>query len=97
MQKTIYGNVYDTEQSVLLARGTFIDGHTSDGRVRQGTKELYRSDKGRFFLSHTTLWESKRNYMESVSIDGAKKMYTALPEHLVSFTEAFTDQQASMI
>ena len=97
MQKTIYGKVYDTEQSVLLARGTFIDGHTSDGRVRNGTKELYRSDKGRFFLSHTTLWESKRNYIESVSIDGAKKLYTALPEHALPFTEAFADPQAPLV
>jgi len=28
MQKTIYGKVYDTEESVLLARGTFIDGQS---------------------------------------------------------------------
>ncbi|WP_440950571.1 hypothetical protein [Methanosphaerula subterraneus] len=96
MQKTIYGKVYDTEQSVLLARGTFIDGHTSDGRIRKGTKELYRSDKGQFFLSHTTQWESKRNYIESVSIDGAKKLYATLPEHTVPFTEAFAEQQAPL-
>lgn len=96
MQMTIYGKMYDTEQSVLLARGTFIDGHTSDGRTRRGTKELYRSDKGRFFVCHTTQWESKRNYIESVTIDGAKKLYATLPEHVLPFTEAFADQQAPL-
>jgi hypothetical protein len=97
MQKTIYGKVYDTEQSVLLARGTFIDGHTSDGRVRNGTKELYRSDKGRFFVSNSTQWESKRNYIESISIEGAKKLYNELSEHIVQFNDAFVDQQAPVI
>jgi len=93
MQKRVYGRVYDTEASVLLARGTIIDGHTSDGLVRTGMKELYRSDNGRFFVSHTTRWENKRNFIESITSDGAKKLYNILPEHLLPFKEAFDDPQ----
>jgi len=48
-------------------------------------------------VSHTTQWDSKRNYMESVSIDGAKKLYAALSEKILPFTEAFADQQAPVI
>ena len=47
---------------------------------------------GRFFLHHTTLWQGERDRIEPVSPDEARQYYEDLPEHDMSYAEAFGEE-----
>ena len=53
---------------------------------------LYRTKAGRFFLHHTTLWQGERDHIEPVSPDEARQYYEDLPEHKMSYAEAFGEE-----
>ena len=44
---------------------------------------------GRFFLLHTSRWEGERDHIEPVSPDEARQYYEDLPEHEMTYEEAF--------
>ena len=87
MQQIVNGLIYDTEKADLVASNEYWDGHNweRDGR----NTYLYRTKAGRFFLHHTTLWQSERDRIEPVGLEEAKQYYEDLPEHEMTYEEAF--------
>jgi hypothetical protein len=87
MQQIVNGLKYDTDAADLVASNEYWDGHNweRDGR----NTYLYRTKAGRFFLHHTTLWQGERDRIEPVSPDEARQYYEDLPEHEMTYEEAF--------
>lgn len=91
MKQIIDGLKYDTETAIEIASDFYWDGHNYE---RQGrNKHLYKTQNGRFFLMHTTLFEGERDYIEPIDKEQAKYEYEHfLPEHDVEWEEAFDEQ-----
>lgn len=87
MKKIINGKVYDTKTAELIADNEYWDGNNMDRNGRN--TYLYKTKKGRFFLHETTRWQGERDYIEAISDGEAKCQYEELPEHAVSWEDAF--------
>ena len=90
MEQIINGLKYDTEVTDLVASDRYWDGHNwnRDGR----NTYLYRTKTYRFFLHHTTLWQGERDHIEPVSPNEARQYYEDLPEHEMTYEEAFGEE-----
>lgn len=87
MKKVVDGKLYDTEKAQVVASDHYWDGSNWD---RQGRNTfLYKTQKGNFFLHHTTRWQGERDSIEPVSMEEAKQFFEQLPEHELSYEEAF--------
>lgn len=87
MQQIIDGKRYDTETADVVASDHYWDGSNWERRGRNTF--LYRTKKGAFFVLHTTMWQGERNRIEVVDVAEAKRLYEELPEHDMSWEEAF--------
>jgi hypothetical protein len=87
MRQIIDGKLYDTEKSQLLAHDRYWDGSNFERNGRN--TYLYKTDKGRFFLYHSTLWQGERNFIEAITKEEAKQYYEQLPEHEIDYEQAF--------
>ena len=87
MEQMVNGLKCDTDAAALVASDRWWDGHNGerDGR----NTYLYRTKAGRFFLHHTTLWQGEWDRIEPVGLEEAKQYYEDLPEHEMTYEEAF--------
>ena len=87
MKQIINGLKYDTEVADLVASNRYWDGQnwSRDGR----NTYLYKTMNGRYFLLHTSQWQGERNHIEPVGLNKAKHYYEEMPEHTMSYAEAF--------
>ena len=90
MKQIVNGLQYDTEAAALVASDRWWDGHNFERNGRN--TYLYRTKAGRFFLHHTTLWQGERDHIEPVSPDEARQYYEDLPEHEMTYEEAFGEE-----
>jgi hypothetical protein len=79
---------YSVETATLIAHDAYWDGHNFE---RQGRNEfLYRTPKGNYFVVTLTQWQGEGDTLIPVSQDEAIELYEgSLPEHEVSYSEAF--------
>jgi hypothetical protein len=90
MEQIVDGLKYSTENADLVASDRYRDGSNFD---RDGRNTyLYRTKKGRFFLLHTSRWEGERDSIEPVGEEAARTFYEDLPEHGMSYAEAFGEE-----
>ena len=87
MEQIVDGLRYDTETATKVAHDRYFDGSNWERHGRN--TYLYRTKAGRFFLHHTTLWQGERDHIEPVSPDEARQYYEDLPEHEMTYEEAF--------
>ncbi|WP_298667021.1 hypothetical protein [uncultured Methanofollis sp.] len=90
MEQIIDGLKYSTENADQIASDRYWDGSNFDRSGRN--TYLYRTKKGRFFLLHTSMWEGERDAIEPVEEEDARIFYERLPEHPVSYAEAFGEE-----
>ena len=84
MEQIIYGKKYDTGTAFLVASN---ESGNWDCATRY--EYLYKTEKGNFFLHHSTRWEGERDAITPCSIEEAKDFYERLPEHEMTYKEAF--------
>ena len=90
MEQIINGLKYDTDAAALVASDRWWDGHNWD---RDGRNTyLYKTPNGRFFVYRTSQWQGERDRIEPVSPDEARQYYEDLPEHEMSYAEAFGEE-----
>mgnify|MGYP001098704628 CR=1 FL=1 len=87
MKQICNGMLYDTEKAQLVAHDAFWDGRNWERNGRN--TYLYRTPRGRFFLYHRTLWQGERDRIEPLEKEEAMRTYEELPEHEISYEEAF--------
>ena len=87
MSQIVGGKKYNTEKATLVASNEYWDGRNWERRGRN--KHLYKTPKGAFFVLYSSLNAGERNYIEPVGEDEAKWLYEILPEHGISYEEAF--------
>ena len=87
MKRVVNGKLYDTSTAKLIADDEFSDGRNrlSGGRGSY----LYKTRKGNFFAYHRTCWEGEHDSICPLSLKEAKEMYEELPNHWVSWEDAF--------
>ena len=90
MEQIVDGLRYDTVTATKVAHDRYFDGSNWERHGRN--TYLYRTKAGRFFLHHTTLWQGERDHIEPVSPDEARQYYEDLPEHEMSYAEAFGEE-----
>ena len=90
MKQIISGLKYDTETAARVASDRYWDGRNWERSGRN--TYLYKTPNGRFFLHHTTLWVNERDRIEPVSPDEARQYYEDLPEHEMTYEEAFGEE-----
>ena len=79
---------YSVETSTLIASDAFWDGHNFERHGRNCF--LYRTPKGAYFTITLTQWQGERDTLQVVDQDEAIRLYEQdLPEHEVSYSEAF--------
>jgi len=73
--------MYDTDKSILVASS------------RDGSKHLYKTKNGRFFLYFEHPAQSSiAPYLEAVSLSRAKKEYGTMPRQLVPWDTVFGEE-----
>ena len=90
MQQIIGGKRYNTETANGVANDRYWDGNNMERSGRN--TYLYRTKRGSFFLEHTTCWQGERDVLEAITIDEAKRYYEELPEHEMSWEDAFGEE-----
>ncbi|MDK2974906.1 MAG: hypothetical protein PWP08_1277 [Methanofollis sp.] len=90
MEQIIDGRRYDTETADLIASDRYWDGSNFERNGRNAY--LYKTKNGRFFLYHTSLWQGERDHIETVDEEEARTFYEQLPEHPVSYADAFGEE-----
>lgn len=87
MKQVINKKMYNTETAEEVASDKYWDGHNWDRRGRN--KTLYKTKKGRFFMFYETRWQEELDNIEAISPGEAMVLYEELPEHEMSYEEAF--------
>lgn len=90
MKQIIDRKEYDTEKAQLVASNRFWDGSNFERNGRN--TYLYKTPKGNFFAHHTTQWQGERDTLEALTEDEAKTLYEDLPEHDMTYAEAFGEK-----
>jgi len=90
MKQIVNGLQYDTEAAALVASDRWWDGHNFERNGRN--TYLYRTKAGRFFVYRTSQWQGERDHIEPVIPDEARQYYEDLPEHEMSYAEAFGEE-----
>ncbi len=87
MSAVIGGRRYTVNTSTEVASDVYWDGHnfTRDGR----NTWLFRTRGGAFFRATRTMWQGERDSIRALTEDEARELYEMLPEHSLSYEEAF--------
>lgn len=85
--RVVNGKRYTVNAATLLADDDYWDGNnfTKNGR----NTFLYKTRGGAFFRVDMTCWQGERDTLEPISRDEAMELYEKLPEHEVTYEEAF--------
>jgi len=90
MKQVKNGKLYNTDTAMLIASDRYWDGHNFDRNGRNTF--LFKTQKGNFFLLHTTRWQGEADYIEPISKNEAKRWYEELREQKVDYTTAFDEE-----
>jgi hypothetical protein len=90
MKQIVDGLRYDTETADKVAHDHYWDGSNWERHGRN--TYLYRTKNSRFFLLRTTMWQGERDYIEPVEDLAARFYYEQLPEHEMSYADAFGEE-----
>ena len=90
MDQIVNGLQYNTETATRVAHDRYFDGSNWERHCRN--TYLYKTKNGRFFLHHTTLWQGELDRIVPVNADEAQRYYERLPEHEMSYAEAFGEE-----
>lgn len=90
MKQIINRKQYDTKTAALVASDRYWDGSNFERHGRN--TYLYKAPKGHFFSYHTTQWQGERDSIEALTDEEAKDLYEQLPEHDMSFEDAFGEK-----
>jgi hypothetical protein len=87
MTRVIRGARYSVNASTLLADNDYWDGNnfTKSGR----NTFLYKTRGGAYFAAHMTCWQGESDTLEPLSREEAMELWEQLPEHAVSYEDAF--------
>lgn len=85
--EVIAGKRYRTATSTIIADDAFWDGHNWERRGRN--MFLYRTKNGNYFKVLQTRWQGERDSLVPLTMDEAQTLWEQLPEHNVTFEEAF--------
>jgi len=80
MKQVINGKTYNTKTANLVASNNYWDGRNI---------YLYKTNKGNFFLHHTTRWQGERDRIEAITKTEAKSWFKNLLEAGMEYEEAF--------
>lgn len=83
----IDGIEYDTRKAEVVASDEYWDGSNFERRGRN--EHLYKTKNGRFFVGFSTQWIGELDDIKAVSKEEAAAIYENLPEHEMSYEEAF--------
>lgn len=83
----INGILYNTEKADVIASDEYWDGSNHERRGRN--THLYKTKKGNYFVGYATQWQGERGFIEVVNKEEAMARYEQLPEHDVSYEDAF--------
>lgn len=87
LTQIVDGKRYSTKTAQVVASDEYWDGHNHE---RHGhNSHLYKSPKGAFFVVHSTQWQGELDSLQLLSVEEAKEMYEKLPEHEMTYSEAF--------
>jgi hypothetical protein len=89
--EVIGGKRYKTADSVEIANDAYWDGHNYERRGRNTF--LFKTSNGNYFAVYRTQWQGERDTLTPLSQDEAITLWEQLPEHEVSFEEAFPGVQ----
>lgn len=84
------GLMYDIDTAKEIASDRYWDGRNWE-RCGRNTF-LYLTEKGRYFIRHSTYWQGEIDHLEPISKKRAKRLYEILPEHNASYEEAFNEK-----
>jgi len=88
MTRIVNRKRYSTETAVLIASDEIWDGSNWERNGRNTF--LYRTPGGEYFTVHLTQWQGERDTLEPITQGEAIYLFeNALPEHLVTYSEAF--------
>jgi len=90
MEQIIDGKKYSTETADLVTSDRYWDGSNFERSGRN--TYLYKTKKGSYFLHHFTQWQGEREGIEAITEAEARQYYEQLPEHEMSFSEAFGEE-----
>ncbi|MBW2039710.1 MAG: hypothetical protein JRI46_08955 [Deltaproteobacteria bacterium] len=85
MEKIINGELYDTGKAKVVA--------TSDnwGHEYGVSRTLFKTLEGRFFVYYQIRLGEKKETLEAISKEQAKKVYKSLPVYEMDYEEAFEE------
>lgn len=87
MARVVQGKRYTVKTSTLLASDEYWDGHNFE---RHGRNEfLYRTKGGAYYKVSLSQWQGERDTLEPLSREEAMALWEELPEHEVTYEEAF--------
>lgn len=89
--EVIGGKRYKTADSEEIANDAYWDGHNYERRGRN--RFLFKTKNGNYFTVTRTQWQGERDTLTPLSQDEAITLWEQLPEHEVSFGEAFPSVQ----
>jgi hypothetical protein len=92
MHQVINSKLYDTEKATLVTSDHYWDGNNWERNGRNTF--LYKTQKGNYFLYHTTRWQREIDHLEPISLEDAKVQYEKLPEYIMEFKEVFGEEPA---
>lgn len=87
MKRVIDKKAYNTETAIRIATDDFSDGTNEYNCGR--TSDLYRTQKGSYFIVRLTCWQGERDSLEPVEVGEAIGIYEGMFEQVEKFEEAF--------
>ncbi|RLB04744.1 MAG: hypothetical protein DRG50_08360 [Deltaproteobacteria bacterium] len=83
VKKIINGKLYDRGKAKVVATSDNWDHEYGVSRT------LYKTPEGLFFVYYQMRFEGKKEMLEAISKELAKKLYKSLPVHEMDYEEAF--------
>lgn len=85
--EVIGGKRYNTDNADLIADDAYWDGKNYERRGRN--RFLFKTQKGNYFQVQRTQWREEVERLTPLTQDEAITVWEELPEHHVSFEDAF--------
>ncbi len=86
MDQVIEGLRYSTATATLLSDDKFSDG---TNRLTNGrTTSLYRTESGKYFAHHETIWQGERDQTEVLDAGDARSIFESAITRHVSYEAA---------
>ncbi|QNE38966.1 hypothetical protein F1C16_05065 [Hymenobacter sp. NBH84] len=87
MKKVIGGKLYNTATATLVAGDDAWNGQTYGSDFSKDY--LYKTQKGNFFLYHTTRMQGETEYIKPVTKEEAMEIFEEMDNQRLEYAEAF--------